>query len=636
MQLQRRKPVLLHGRARLPIGSGVDPILAVLLMLAVVLASFTAALFRSDFALGGQGSLDEFPSSIAGGAGGAPIDFATGHDGQMWATETGGEIVRFMPTGGVTGEFAAATGPDPSQPETSQPHGIVVAADGDVWFTDAGTNAEGYAFIGRISPNYHVTEFKLHTPSVVPESIAEGSDGNLWFTESAPQEPAMGAIGRITLGGEITEFTVPAGRESPVAFRSSPTAITLGADGNMWFTDDGWFAFDYRGLVGRITTSGVIDEWPVAVKWGFPIAIAQGADGNVWVTESEGHILRVTPQGEITPFPITTAGGSINSLAEGPDGNLWFAEDDRANAIVRITPAGALTEFSPVAPRGGFPFALGFDNGGHLWFGDAKSSEVWRWNTPRVPLDELPPEVLGDATEGETVTASHGEWAFEPDSFWMQWQSCSPTGDHCVDLPGETSTSHFVTQDDVGHALRVRVTAIGLGGSASVTSAFVGPAGALPMTIASTTPPQSTTPMHQNAPSQAVISATMTWRFAWSHAYTVVRALAIHSLAPGDLVEVACRGHGCPARQFRFIISTRDSCHRSKCENPGLLGPGGQLALRRLFDQRHLRVGATVSLTIRRNGWIGKSFTFVVRSAHAPRVTVSCLTSSSQSTDNSC
>ena len=51
------------------------------------------------------------------------------------------------------------------------------------------------------------------------------------------------------------------------------------------------------------------------------------------------------PPGTITEFSIPTAGSNPYDITAGPDGNLWFTEHD-ANKIGRITPSGAVTEFS--------------------------------------------------------------------------------------------------------------------------------------------------------------------------------------------------------------------------------------------------------------------------------------------------
>jgi hypothetical protein len=55
--------------------------------------------------------------------------------------------------------------------------------------------------------------------------IVAGPDGNLYYTK-----PSDAKIGRITTSGEVTEFNTP----SASAF---PTFLTVGADGNIWFSE---------------------------------------------------------------------------------------------------------------------------------------------------------------------------------------------------------------------------------------------------------------------------------------------------------------------------------------------------------------------------------------------------------------
>jgi streptogramin lyase len=49
-----------------------------------------------------------------------------------------------------------------------------------------------------------VTEFPIPTASSLPSGITMGPDGNLWFTETSGNK-----IGRITTAGVITEFAIP-------------------------------------------------------------------------------------------------------------------------------------------------------------------------------------------------------------------------------------------------------------------------------------------------------------------------------------------------------------------------------------------------------------------------------------------
>lgn len=71
-----------------------------------------------------------------------------------------------------------------------------------------------------------ITEFSSGLPAnSFPEFIAPGADGNLWFTD----EGSTKAIGRISpQTGQITEFSS--------GLNGGPYGIAPGADGNLWFT----------------------------------------------------------------------------------------------------------------------------------------------------------------------------------------------------------------------------------------------------------------------------------------------------------------------------------------------------------------------------------------------------------------
>jgi virginiamycin B lyase len=69
-----------------------------------------------------------------------------------------------------------------------------------------------------------ITQFAIPTNSSEPWGIALGPDKNLWFTESNTNK-----IGRITPKGVFTEFIVP-------TTNSMPFSIVAGPDGNLWFT----------------------------------------------------------------------------------------------------------------------------------------------------------------------------------------------------------------------------------------------------------------------------------------------------------------------------------------------------------------------------------------------------------------
>jgi hypothetical protein len=73
--------------------------------------------------------------------------------------------------------------------------------------------------------------------------------------------------------------------------------------------------------------------------------------------------------------------------------------------------------------------------------------------------------------DGETLTADDGTWSgTTPMTFAYQWQRCDTNGANCADIAGATSKTYTAVAADVGHTLRVRVTATNSAGSAAATS----------------------------------------------------------------------------------------------------------------------------------------------------------------------
>src|SRR5437667_7814183 len=112
-----------------------------------------------------------------------------------------------------------------------------------------------------------------------PTSIIAGRDGNLWFTERFGNK-----IGRIApTSGLITEFCQVLTAGNPSGITSSPRGITVGPDGNIWFAE-------VSGVIGRITSAGVITEFASELmRDSGPFAITARRDGTVWTTEYNGN-----------------------------------------------------------------------------------------------------------------------------------------------------------------------------------------------------------------------------------------------------------------------------------------------------------------------------------------------------------
>jgi Ig domain of plant-specific actin-binding protein len=92
-----------------------------------------------------------------------------------------------------------------------------------------------------------------------------------------------------------------------------------------------------------------------------------------------------------------------------------------------------------------------------------------------APVNSAAPTVSGTAKVGATLTATDGTWTNSPTTFAYQWQRCASDGTGCGEINGATSKTYSPTTGDVGHALRVSVTAGNSDGKASASSGATEP-----------------------------------------------------------------------------------------------------------------------------------------------------------------
>ena len=235
------------------------------------------------------------------------------------------------------------------------PGEITRGADGNLWFAEIDFGNLGTGKIGRMTPAGVFTQFSTPTANSEIFGIASGSDGNMWFTEPAGQQadgtPISAKIGRITTRGVITEFPLQTAN-------GNPDEITRGPDSDMWFTETG------TNKIGRITSNGTITEFSLPTVNNERVGIALGSDGNLWFTEPEiGAIGRITTKGVVTEFSTPSTSQPL-AITSGPDGNLWFTE---IGAIGRITPKGVITEFH-FSTANTQPNSITSGPDGNIWF----------------------------------------------------------------------------------------------------------------------------------------------------------------------------------------------------------------------------------------------------------------------------
>ena len=89
-----------------------------------------------------------------------------------------------------------------------------------------------------------------------------------------------------------------------------------------------------------------------------------------------------------------------------------------------------------------------------------------------APANTALPVVSGEAKDERTLSASTGSWSGTPTiTYAYQWEGCNTAGESCSSISGATAASYTIAHEEVGHTLRVKVTAKNSGGEASVSSA---------------------------------------------------------------------------------------------------------------------------------------------------------------------
>lgn len=88
-----------------------------------------------------------------------------------------------------------------------------------------------------------------------------------------------------------------------------------------------------------------------------------------------------------------------------------------------------------------------------------------------VPKVKTVPTISGTAEVGQTLTATIGTWSGSPTSYHFAWSVCDGTGAACVPVGGATAKIYTIPAGDVGHTIRVTVTARNSSGATAATSA---------------------------------------------------------------------------------------------------------------------------------------------------------------------
>jgi virginiamycin B lyase len=217
-----------------------------------------------------------------------------------------------------------------------------------LWFTEPGTNAIGYLNL----LNQTIGQFTVPTHNSYPEGITAGPGNDMWFTEAA-----SGKIGKInTVTHAFTEYSVSSS--------SKPYRITLGPDGALWFTNQG-----YPSSIGRVTTHGHVHLYAIGLNT--PTGITTGPDGGIWFTGKSDHdgglLGRIDPNTHVRKLYKYASGDGGNGDLTVRDSDFWMTRT-QGNRIDRFDHTTHII-YSRSLPHGytrPLGIALGADD--QLWF----------------------------------------------------------------------------------------------------------------------------------------------------------------------------------------------------------------------------------------------------------------------------
>jgi hypothetical protein len=101
-------------------------------------------------------------------------------------------------------------------------------------------------------------------------------------------------------------------------------------------------------------------------------------------------------------------------------------------------------------------------------------------STHNAPANTTAPSMLGSGqlVPGSTVSADHGEWSAPIGAgaitYGYTWQDCDSQGAGCLPIAGAQGSSYTATSGEVGHTLRVLVSAADSDGATSLASVASG------------------------------------------------------------------------------------------------------------------------------------------------------------------
>jgi sugar lactone lactonase YvrE len=430
------------------------------------------------------------PGPATSSALGGPLDVAVDSAGNLYIADYEDDVVeKVTPSGTLSvlagdGSYGQATPGPATSSDLNGPAGVAVDAAGDVYIADSSNNV-----VEKVTPGGTLSivagngSSGAPTPGPAtssdlsdPYSVAVDASGDLFISDQGNNR-----IEKVTPDGTLSIFAGTGAQSSPVPGPATGSGmgdvrgLATDAAGNLYVADD------YNEEVEKVTPSGTLS-----------IIAGDGTYG----TETPGPAL-------------SSMLANPTGMAIDPAGDLYVA--DSGNYVIEeITPAGTLSVIAGTgtsgSPTAGPPLnsdlaqpnGVALNPAGDAYYIADYGIGVVEKVAPPPPVSTASPTISGDTTAGQTLTASTGTWTESPEIYTYQWQDCDAAGNNCVDISGATASTYTLSATDIGHTLRVAVTAENGGGSATSVSPASGLVNAAPVSAPGTpstpTSPTTTSP----------------------------------------------------------------------------------------------------------------------------------------------
>ncbi|HTA40635.1 MAG TPA: hypothetical protein VK760_16250 [Candidatus Acidoferrales bacterium] len=261
------------------------------------------------------GTIREFRSGLS--AYSKPLRIALGPDGNMWFTDAGSlAIGKVSPSGKIT-EYVAA-----SNPNGLGAHGLAFGKNGTPWFVTMG----GDSVLGSVRASGTVSIEKLPANLAPDGTLAADAEGNLWFF-ALDQSTEQGVVVERLASGKLKAYKTHLFHGAqPCCPNVAPSRLTIGPDGNPWFTTQDFSSnTDSANFFGTVRSGKVVLFKFKDQDAGFPSGVAAGK--TLWFTGGnpfalQGGLWNVGPDGSrqvVYDLSFNPMGLTLDSA-----GNPWF------------------------------------------------------------------------------------------------------------------------------------------------------------------------------------------------------------------------------------------------------------------------------------------------------------------------